>query len=195
MRRLLLLSACALTIGCQPRSELVVGLITDLEVPSQINLVTFEADQADGVPVQQKEWPRDGTLALPGSYGLYTDNGAAPSLTLTVSGYQGANLVVARSAVVPIVSGKTLFVRLGLASGCATVSCADGQSCVDGKGCQDQAIDAATLPIYTPALTREVACDSGPRWLDTATGTPLPVGAGCPAGQSCREGTCYLASP
>ncbi|HEY7957789.1 MAG TPA: hypothetical protein VII38_20925 [Polyangia bacterium] len=197
MRRLApLLYGCvifALAAGCQPRSELVVGLITDLTVPSQIDLVTLEADQSDGVPVQQKEWPRDGTLALPGSFGLYTDNGQAPSLTVTVAGYLGATQVVARTAVIPIAAGKTLFVRLGLAAGCAGQTCPAGQSCADGKGCVDQSIDPATLPVYAPQLTATVACDSGPRWLDTTTSAPLPVGAGCPSGALCREGTCYPA--
>jgi hypothetical protein len=193
MWRLASILLFALAAGCQPRSEIVVGLVTDLTVPSQLDIVTLEADQSDGVPVQQKEWPRDGALALPGSYGLYTDNGQAPSLTLTVAGYLGATQVVARSAVVPIVSGKTLFVRLGLAAGCAGQSCPLGQSCADGKGCVDQAIDPATLPAYAPALTSMIACDSGPKWLDTSTGAPLPVGAGCPPGALCREGTCYPA--
>ena len=61
----------------------------------------------------------------------------------------------------------------------------------EGRG--DQSIDPATLPVYAPQLTATVACDSGPRWLDTTTSAPLPVGAGCPSGALCREGTCYPA--
>jgi hypothetical protein len=194
MRRLALFIALALASGCQPRSEIVVGLVTDLTVPSQIDLVTLEADQSDGVPVQQRQWPRDGTLALPGSFGLYTDNGSAPALTITVAGYLGASRVVARTALVPIVAGKTLFLRLGLAGACKQVDCPSGQSCADGA-CVDESIDPATLPIYKPALAGEVACDSGPRWIDTTSGAPLPTGGGCPAGATCREGACSLPAP
>lgn len=175
--------------ACQPRSELVVGIVTDLPVPSELDLVTLEADQSEGVPIEQREWPRDGALVLPGSYGLYTDNGTAPALTLTVAGYRGAKRLVERRATATLVVGKTLYLRLGLAGACETVSCPAGQTCIDGA-CAGESVDPAALPDYRPERVGEVDCASGPVWIDTASGQPLPVGGGCASGERCQEGLC-----
>lgn len=173
--------------GCQPNSEILVGLYTDLTVPGEADLVTLQTDN-HGVPVKQWKWSGEG-LVLPGSIGLYTDNGSTPTLSLSASAWKGSKRLLERRAVVQLVSGRELFLRLGLAGTCADLDCPANQTCVDGE-CASPSIDAATLPAYRPGLERTLECDSGPRWIDTATGDPLPVAGTCPAGQRCQEGTC-----
>lgn len=174
--------------GCQPNSEILVGLYTDLVVPDEADLVTLQADN-NGVPIKTWKWSGD-ELVLPGSIGLYTDNGSTPTLSLSASAWKGTQqLPIERHAVVQLVSGQALFLRLGLAAACIDKACPKNQTCVDGE-CASPSIDAAALPSYRAGLERTLDCDSGPGWIDTATGAALPIGGTCSDGQRCQEGTC-----
>jgi hypothetical protein len=194
--RALVLAAAMLGGACQPRTELVVGIISDLPVAvgSGLDAVAIDA-RRDDVPVVQATWPLDGPLLLPGSFGLYSPDGSPTSLAVIVTGFKANKILMVRTARVSLASNQTLFMRMGLASACesAIKTCPMGQTCIDGT-CLPPDVVANRLPAYRPELVDTVECESGPRWVDSGGG-PLPIGAGCPAGMICREGTCYVAPP
>src|SRR5579859_8116612 len=108
--------ALVLTGACQPRTEVLVGLISDMRVPAPLGVVTLAAAR-EGVPIDQRSWPDVGSpLQLPGSYGLYTGDGSAPPITVIVEGFrQGAvSPFVTRRADLTLAAGQTLFLRLSL---------------------------------------------------------------------------------
>ncbi len=178
--------------GCQPRTEVVIGLLSDLKIPDGLDAVALDA-RRDDVPVVQPIWPRDAPLILPGSFGLYSPDGSATDLTVIVTGFHQNHMLMTRTAQVTLIPGRTLFMRMALASACASVaSCKSDETCIDGA-CAPLDVDARTLPDFTPDLVDAIACASGPSWVNGASGEPLPVGSGCPSGGVCREGACYLA--
>jgi hypothetical protein len=192
MRRALAALAL-LAAACQPRTEVVVGLLTDLPVPGSLASVDLETDRA-GVPIDRRDWPAsDGPLLLPGSYGLYSSDGTAPAVTIILSGFLGTLTPIARRTVdLSLISGRTLFLRLALVRACVNhAPCPADQNCVEGA-CVSESLDARTLPDYSPALAATVECDSGTRFIDASTGDELPVAGACPPGQKCQEGLCYL---
>ncbi len=183
--------------GCKVRSELVVGMSTDLTARNQLDKLTFSALK-NGVDTVDYSWDLtdipDGNYELPGSIGLYTDDGSEPRVDLVVKGYLNGQMVVERSSVLSLLSGQTLFTRMGLVGDCNAIDgpiCDDTEACVEGV-CRTAAVDSHTLPGYFTHLSTWNACVSGPHWVNTSTGEPMPYHAGaCDPGEYCREGTCY----
>lgn len=198
MRRLALL----LIVGCaQPRTELMVGVVTDLKAPDVIdNVQLIVTRTSDGFPEVQATWDitgiRDQPFNLPGSYGIYSD-GAETQLSFELDGLKGTDVLVTRKAILNLVSEKTLFFRMGLTAGCvAKTDCTPNQSCVEGV-CQDVNVDSRQFPDFTDDLVNEVTCVSGAQYIDTSTGAPMPQSDDatmCPA-NLCVEGTCLKPPP
>jgi hypothetical protein len=189
--------ALLLFSACSDRTEIVVGVATDLKAKGQIDRVTFEADRG-GVPIIQHEWPLAdlpaGHYELPGSFGLYSPDGSETRIDLSVKGYRGSELVTERDSIVSLVSGKTLFMRMAIVGDCGNLSqptCGPTQTCVEGV-CRDKEVDAHRFPDYKKALVTSVACDSGSQFIVSSTGTAMPmIGPGCSSDEFCQEGTCY----
>ncbi|HZS39403.1 MAG TPA: hypothetical protein VFF06_21370 [Polyangia bacterium] len=188
--------AAALSAGaCQPRTEIVVGILTDLPVPGSLMSIGLDADR-DGVPVDRRGWPMaNAPLELPGTYGLYSPSGGSTAITIVLSGFRTSiTPVVTRTVNVTLLEGKTLFLRMALVQACINHSCPAGKGCVEGA-CVDENVDSRTLPAYQPELAQIVACDSGTHYIDVSTGAELPIAGSCPSGQTCQEGLCYLPPP
>src|SRR4051794_24722620 len=108
---LLLLSACS------ARTELIVGLTTDLVGgPDSLTTVHFTASH-DGHVITDETWPvgPGGPQALPGSIGIYTDDGSEAHLVLELTGTLQSGATVKRDAIVDLAHGSTLFMRMMLA--------------------------------------------------------------------------------
>ncbi|HEY8926645.1 MAG TPA: hypothetical protein VIU64_19815 [Polyangia bacterium] len=197
---LLLLGALAATgFGCKekPRTEIIVGLATDLDAPAplaSVHLTVFSLP--NGIPIgEATDRPLSGLVgepySLPGTYAIYSENGTPDRVRVRLVALDQANqILVVRTAVLSLVPERTLFVRLGLVSACvAKTDCAEGQTCVDGR-CVSEVIDTSSLPTYEPGQEAYLTCASATAYVDTSTKKPLALkGAACASGL-CAEGVC-----
>jgi hypothetical protein len=118
---------------------------------------------------------------------------------VVLTGEKGAaaNAVVVRKSIFSLVSEKTLFLRLGLVAGCMNkMDCKSDETCIEGL-CKPALVDSRTLPDFTDELITHLTCDSGTKFISTATGDPMPTlgDMTCMPGGKCEEGTCYLPPP
>jgi hypothetical protein len=179
------------------RTEIVVGLATDLAAPAPLYQVSLQVTKLpDGFPLgQATSYPISGVsdtiYELPGTYGIYSDSGAPDRVrvVLTATDDQFRTLVV-RSAVFNLVPEKTLFVRLGVISACQGMTdCGQGMTCIEGR-CTSEQIDSSRLPNYRPGFESTVECASSATFVDTSTKVPLTQTAASCATGTCAEGVC-----
>lgn len=198
----LALALLATLAACeQPRTQMMIGVVTDIKAPNLIDGAQLVVTRAkDGFVEQQVSWDISGApnqpFNLPGSYGIYSD-GEEIQLDITLTGTKAGSKVLDRRAVLNLVEGKTLFFRMSLTGGCiAKDDCLQNQSCVEGV-CRDVAINPLQLPEFKAEIVNELTCNGGISYIDTATGAPLPLSADadeCPA-NLCLEGTCLKPPP
>ncbi|HEX4406062.1 MAG TPA: kelch repeat-containing protein, partial [Polyangia bacterium] len=209
MRRLALLVALVCAAGCsseKKRTELILGVATDLMAPTPLTDVEMHAYRLpEGVEVGNQIFMISGTLdedyELPGTYDVYSPTGTADRIRVVLDGHAAGNkLLVERTAVLTMVPGQTLFVRLGVVSACEGMNdCPAGDTCIAGR-CQSEDIDTTLLPAYTAGMEKTVACLGATTFVDTSTKQPLPLvstaDGGAPCGQgTCAEGVCLAAAP
>ena len=187
-------------IGCRERTQIMLGVVTDLRAPKALDQVRLHVD-GDGVNAFDQVWDLPGIpnvpFILPGSYGLYSPDGSERKVHISLTGWKAGAQQLERRSLVSLVSGQTLFLRLGLVAGCvAKNDCATDETCIEGL-CKPALVDARRLPRYIDeAQVSAVECASGPQYLDTSTGAVLPGKEGnCTAGTYCQEGTCYNQLP
>jgi formylglycine-generating enzyme required for sulfatase activity len=184
--------------GCSAPSQVVLGFATDLSAPNVIDRVHMQVFNATGAQLLENEWVLPGMRArdfkLPGSFTLFADGGAEPSVRVRLVGRLGDDPmpVVERTAAMQFSSESTLFFRMTLVQRCAGVVCQAGESCIEGK-CRDEAVETVSLRAYHSGREEAVECDSGSRLIDTSTQEPMATdGTGfCGPGEWCGEGTCY----
>jgi len=202
IRRLSALALVVGALGCEsPRTQIMIGLATDMQAPDAFDRVELVAVRAkDGFEEVRIDWTitgdRDEPFNLPGSFGLYS-SGDESKVKLELTGYRGANAVVSRRAVLNFVDEKTLFIRMGLTASCVQrTDCTPSQSCVEGV-CRDTTINEEQLPDFEEELIETVTCTGAVQYIHTATGAPLaasPDAENCPVDQ-CFEGVCYKPPP
>jgi len=186
--------------GCKQtnRTEIVVGVATDLKAPAplyQVNLTAYRLPGTNDV-IAQQQFMISGQVSLqyglPGTYAVYSEQGKADRVRVVlVATDDKQRVVVQRTAVLSLVPGKTLFVRMGVVSACmGKLDCPDDDTCIDGR-CAPEEIDSSTLPTYTPGMESQVECAGAVTFIDTGTSQPLPMsGAGCLDGDQCQDGMC-----
>ena len=195
-------AAAALSTGCQ-RTEILIGVITDLRAPGIIDRVKLQAYRdgrktPDQVPDLEFDWDIPGIpnqpYELPGSFGVYSPNGQPVKVETVVTGYLSSSSRVERRSITSLVPGKTLFLRMGLVAGCLDrKDCAQGETCIEGV-CKDPFIDSRTLPEFNDELVTHVTCGA-PGFINTATGNPVPTMGDMRCNGQCVEGTCYVPPP
>lgn len=194
----LLAGACQQTA----RTELVLGVATDLAAPGVIDSVELQvASTKNGVAQVDMTWNITGTADLPenlpGSFGIEADD-PSTKLDVVLKGFKDAKEVVRRRALLGLVDGRIVFYRLGLTAACidrTDCSASTGSTCVEGA-CRPLHIDPLTLPDYDADSVTHVTCTSFTRFIDTTTGEPMPPtddAALCPSDR-CVEGTCLAAA-
>jgi hypothetical protein len=197
VKRLGVVAALALA-ACQPRTEMMIGVATDVRAPDILDNVELVVTRlSDGMPEIMQQWDITGIpnepFNLPGSYGIYSADGTEPKVQIEVVGLKNGKSVVTRHAILSLVSNRTLFVRMGLTAGCINKNdCGPTETCVEGQ-CRERLIDSRQLPDFVQVLVNELTCDSGTHYIDTATGDPMPFSAdamNCPS-SLCSEGTCF----
>ena len=195
----LLAALAATAFGCKEkaRTEIIVGLATDLDAPAplaSVHLTVFSLP--NGIPIgEATDRPLSGRIgepfSLPGTYAIYSESGTSDRVRVRLVALdQAGQTLVVRTAVLSLVPERTLFVRLGLVSACvAKTDCAGDQTCVDGR-CVSEVIDTSRLPTYEPGQESYLTCATGTRYLDTSTKQLLvPKGGACASGL-CAEGVC-----
>ncbi len=190
------------SLACSHRTEVILGVATDLRAPGQIDTVQLIATR-NGVPVVTQTWMLGnaalGLSDLPGSFGLYSPDGTATQIVVDVQGFVSGNRtpVVDRQSIFSLVPNLTLFERLTLTSVCDSVggpTCAAGESCAEGV-CVKQEVDAHRFPAFLPALVTHLQC-AGVNYIDAVSGTPMAtMPGGCASTDFCQEATCYRNLP
>jgi len=113
------------SVGCnKKRTEIVIGMATDLKVPTPLTSIDFRVYKIPGdfllgqstIPISSD---LDIPYVLPATYAVYSESGSADrfKVVLTATDNKGKTIVV-RSAIMNLVPEKTLFVRLGTVSSC-----------------------------------------------------------------------------
>ncbi len=186
--------------GCaaKKRTEIILGLATDVDAPMPLRSVTLQVfnPPTASVVADEQDLQISGSLdedyELPGTYGVYSADGAADRVRvlLTAIDNHGATLVE-RSAVLSLIPQETLFVRLGVVSACEQMlDCGAGNTCIEGR-CQPEEIASWRLPAYVAGMEDQIACATATTFVDTSTKQPLQVtGTACPGGGTCLEGVC-----
>src|SRR3569832_781742 len=135
------LACLAAAAGCseKKRTEIVVGLATDLAAPTPLGKVAIEVSKDGKGLGLATTYPISGQLdtmyELPGTYGIYSDAGTADRVRVMLTAFDDQMVpLVGRSAVRSLVREKTLFVRLGVISACLGMTdCGDGMTCGGGR--------------------------------------------------------------
>src|SRR5262249_7910808 len=74
------------------RTEVVIGVATNLDAPTQMSSVLMTVSR-DGVPLVVQTWDLPGIPAgrfeLPGAFGVYTDDGSEPRIEVELVGQLG----------------------------------------------------------------------------------------------------------
>jgi hypothetical protein len=195
----LLLAAVAATAGCETKSrtEIVLGLATDLAAPDPLATVDLEIRRLpDDVAIGSVDLPISGKTGenyeIPASYRVHSEDGSPHQIRVILSARDGkGERLIVRTAVLGLIPERSLFVRLGLVSACrGRFDCATGDTCIDGS-CVSEQIDSTRLPDYTAGLENQVSCAGPATYVNTGSKQPLPVMAtSCGQGGVCQEGVC-----
>jgi hypothetical protein len=204
-----LVALLALVAACKApteRTELILGVATDLSAPTPLANINMEVIRLpQNLTVGLQDFPISGDLnqlyELPGTYAVYSPDGSPDRVRVILRGQDKKGAVlVERRALLTLVPHRTLFVRLGVVSACQGKNdCPAGDTCVDGR-CRPEAIDTSRLPDYVAGMEKALACAGATTYVDTSTRKPLPLlpsadgGPACGQG-SCSEGVCFAAVP
>lgn len=153
MRGLCRRSAVALTLlsvglslgacGEDPRTQIVVVVDTDLEVPGEIDEIVVEVDALRSRQVLRAE--RD----LPAHLTLLPAQGQSGDFVVAASGRLRAEVIVAQSLRTRFVTGATRTLTIELLRACVDVRCEGAQTCrrVEGAGaaCRDGFVPPESL--------------------------------------------------
>jgi hypothetical protein len=185
-------------LGCsQRRTEVMVGIATDLSAPDALDAVKMDVFREGVLLFDLPAWPIPGAAGdryeLPASFGVYSADASEPRIEVHVKGLKSEQKIVERTAIFSLISEHTLFLRMGLVVRCRDMGdCPSAsQTCVEGR-CVPVEVDSRTFPEYAPGAELSVACSGPTAFIDTKTGQPMPIsGKGCAPGELCQEGTCY----
>lgn len=182
--------------SCAPRTELVVGLTTDLVGNADPLMTARFTVQREGRIITDQTWDlgANGAQELPGSIGIYTGDSSTARLVIQFTGTLQSKKSLKRDAVVDLSKGSTLFMRMMLARSCIDVTCPGG-TCIEGQ-CHSLPVHNSVLPMYLPGMELGLECDSGSKPLKTRDGQPMvyrpgPDPRNCGDRSTCVENTCY----
>jgi hypothetical protein len=214
-RPLLLLCALLLVVGgcIRRRTELVLGVATDLTAPDALDRVHLSV-RGEGLPAIEEDWTLSGATGqpfnLPGSIGIYPEEpDAAPTVKIILSGFLSGTEIVRRSATLTMRARETLFFRMALVASCRKRDgngdgvtddrCLPGETCIEGA-CTTEEVDARLLPRYRDSsfpLEQAAQCQSRTQLINTAGRIPLFLtGQGaCSDNERCIESICYPVAP
>jgi alpha-tubulin suppressor-like RCC1 family protein len=178
---------CLLASCAADRTEILVVVDSDLEVPAVIDGVRIDVEPPEGEPVFATA--DLGEQPLPRVLGLVHDGGSLGPLLVTATGQKGVGDVVARTASVSFVEGRTLVLRMWLLADCVGTVCGEGLTCGDDGMCRDVLIQPDELLEWTGTPPRidadggadapmDVPADQPPMDVPGDVPVDVPVDAG-----------------
>ena len=188
--------------ACGQRTEIVVGIATDIAVPTKLDRVRLRVEDDQGSVLLARDWAAGADLKLPGSVGIgptsssLTNGGilvsieGVKSLGPAPDGSELTETHIIRQSRLSFVAGKTLFLRMTLRGACydqLAGACPMGQWCEEGV-CRPIDVDPNTLPSYNPGDETIAQCGTASDALSLAL-TP-PTSPSCAAGLTCIEESC-----
>ena len=191
---LLLLGACT-----TPRTEVIIGIATDIPVSmmNQLDIKIFREGVLEfTLPTPLNiAGPTGGDYAIPASFGVYSDDGSEPTITVEMTGLLNNAPVVLRRSTFALRKEQTLYMRMALLKSCISVwqSCEgnldQSMTCLQGA-CTSAQIDVQSFNAYTAGDERLVSCGN-PMLIDTKNGQTIMPSGPKPACGTCIEGACY----
>ena len=186
--------------SCAQRTEVIVGIATNLSTPGQVDVVRMRVEDTDGNLLLAREWPVGPDLSkLPASIGLSPGSSSASSYLVTIEGRQNAGtaadgsqattLKVSRKSQFSFITGHSLFLRMTLLDRCygqLDGVCPPGQWCAEGV-CKPVAFDSSSMPDYSPGDENKAQCGD----YSQALGLSPPPAVTCGAGKECVEAECF----
>lgn len=154
MQRLCLLStlyaACSVCLtGCDPvaRTEIIIEVDTDLDVPGDLNALTIEVvDPTYDVDEVTDDIPT--VDLLPATLGLVHYEGDLGPFVVTAIGRRGDMARVERSASFYFVPDRTLVLPIRLLYDCLYQTCDQGETCTE-NGCASIDVDSSQLDAWS----------------------------------------------
>lgn len=191
---LLLLGACT-----TPRTEVVIGIATDIpaSMMNQLDIKIFREGVLEfTLPTPLNiAGPTGGDYDIPASFGVYSDDGSEPKITVEITGLLNDTAVVLRRSTFTLRKEQTLYMRMALLKSCISVwqSCEgnldQSMTCLQGA-CTSAQIDVNTFNGYASGDEKVVSCGSA-MLIDTKSGQPMMTGTPKPSCGTCIEGACY----
>jgi alpha-tubulin suppressor-like RCC1 family protein len=152
-------TAAACSSKAEPKGELMLSIQTDMSIPKDVDLVRIEVKRY-GVLLFGRDFPvgPDG-VHIPATLAIVAGKEVAPVIIRIIARH-GGKLRVLREATTTVPTDRVALLRMPIQWLCdgqakepepgqVESTCPEGQTCVAGT-CQDQAVDSATLPPYSP---------------------------------------------
>jgi hypothetical protein len=162
------LALAALTVGCaEPRTEILLVVGSDLDVPAQIDTLRIRATGDTDGGLDKTYALTEPRNALPLTLGLVSGGGKARPLRVELTASHGNTPVVTRAASTSFVEGQVRVLHLDLLASCRGVTCDWGQTCVVGA-CGSDEVPASTLPAYGADAGAERVTDAAAEHVQEA---------------------------
>lgn len=180
----LLFAALLCLSSCQgdtlPRTEILLVVDSDLQVPGQLDRLDVHVEGPGGLAQDSHADLDAAESGLPRSVALVHEGGPLGPLHATVQGLSAGRVVLTRQARLAFVAGKTLVLPMHLVARCIGVECG-AQTCGE-LGCANVDIDPLGLASYTGAEPRLSTDDAGGAAFDAGSahdaGSPDAATAG-----------------
>lgn len=150
----LMMALLAGLAGCKvPRTEVVVGILTDIASKSPLARVrlTVSRNMVPALDTAQDPTPSPAVLRHLGTFGIYTLERREPPFQIDLIGLKMADdnspELLRQTRILSFVDERTLYLSMSLLQSCIGVKCATNETCDDGR-CVPQAVDPATLPDF-----------------------------------------------
>ncbi len=162
----LLLAACA----PRPRTELLVVVDSDLDVPDPLSRVTLSVRLGErelGPFTEVIDPSRREARALPISLAITDRTVGAGRLAITATASSRDGDAVSQTALVAFVPGEGRALCLRLDAACVGRGCAPGETCAAGE-CLPEAVDAGALWPVDAASIDALDCSSSSHTAEVA---------------------------
>ena len=177
----------ALACACSttPRTEVVLVVDSDLDVPAELDRIEVTVTGPDARMEMAMALLGDGEPVLPRTLGLVHGGDALGPFQVEVVGTRGGLSVVSRSASFAFVRRETRVLTMHLVRSCIGASCGAGSTCGE-RGCES--ISRGSLPEWTgepPRLgdTPDAGMDAGmDASFDSAFDACMPTSEICDNG-------------
>ena len=160
-------ATATLWTGCagKKQTEIVVGVLTQMRVPADIQTVRLNVNAGGPVVFDQVYPVYNGVVLLPQTLAL-APGAQQSSVTITVLGYKltqddpyfdtmppasDPETQILRRSVVQYAPSRIVYLPMPLRYACYQVACGDSQTCVAGQ-CVDAKVDSAKLANYSDDL-------------------------------------------